>query len=37
VAPVTEINGEASAFRTRMDWFQYPQFRTFTAFVEIAF
>jgi TonB-linked SusC/RagA family outer membrane protein len=37
VAPLTEINGEASAFRTRMDWFQYPQFRTFTAFVEIAF
>lgn len=24
-------------FRTRMDWFQYPQFRTFTASVEIAF
>jgi TonB-linked SusC/RagA family outer membrane protein len=25
------------AFRTRADWFQYPQFRTFTAHVEIAF
>ena len=37
VAPITEINGQASAFRTRMDWFQYPQFRTFTATVEIAF
>lgn len=37
VAPLTEINGEASAFRTRMDWFQYPQFRTFTGFIEIAF
>jgi len=37
VAPLTELNGEASAFRTRMDWFQYPQFRTFTGFVEIAF
>lgn len=37
VAPLTELNGEASAFRTRMDWFQYPQFRTFTGFIEIAF
>jgi TonB-linked SusC/RagA family outer membrane protein len=24
-------------FQVRMDWFQYPQFRTFTAVVEIAF
>ncbi len=24
-------------FQVRMDWFQYPQFRTFTAIVEIAF
>jgi TonB-linked SusC/RagA family outer membrane protein len=37
VAPLTEINGQQSGFRTRMDWFQYPQFRTFTATVEIAF
>ncbi len=37
VAPLTEINGSQSGFRTRMDWFQYPQFRTFTATVEIAF
>ncbi|MFN0178895.1 MAG: SusC/RagA family TonB-linked outer membrane protein [Gemmatimonadales bacterium] len=37
VAPLTELNGGQAAFRTRMDWFQYPQFRTFTASVEIAF
>jgi TonB-linked SusC/RagA family outer membrane protein len=37
VAPITELNGSQSGFRTRMDWFQYPQFRTFTATVEIAF
>jgi TonB-linked SusC/RagA family outer membrane protein len=44
VAPTTELygalgnnNGTASAFRTRMDWFQYPQFRTFTAAIEVAF
>ena len=24
-------------FQVRMDWFQYPQFRTYTAVVEIAF
>ena len=24
-------------FQVRIDWFQYPQFRTFSAFVEIAF
>jgi hypothetical protein len=27
----------ASPFRTRADWFQYPPFRTFTGFIEIAF
>jgi hypothetical protein len=37
VAPLREINGQSNAFRTRMDWFQYPQFRTFTASIEIAF
>ena len=39
VSPIRDANGndEAAAFRTRMDWFQYPQFRTFTASVEIAF
>ncbi|MFN0179893.1 MAG: SusC/RagA family TonB-linked outer membrane protein [Gemmatimonadales bacterium] len=37
VAPLTELNGGQAAFRTRMDWFQYPQFRTFTASIEIAF
>ena len=37
VSPLTEVNGSQSGFRTRMDWFQYPQFRTFTASVEIAF
>jgi TonB-linked SusC/RagA family outer membrane protein len=46
VAPVSELfgartqggtDGTTSAFRTRMDWFQYPQFRTFTAAIEIAF
>jgi hypothetical protein len=24
-------------FQVRIDWFQYPQFRTFSAVVEIAF
>ena len=33
-----EISGLAGdPFQVRMDWFQYPQFRTFTAVVEIAF
>jgi len=37
VAPLSELNGGQAAFRTRMDWFQYPQFRTITANIEIAF
>ncbi|MFN0181570.1 MAG: SusC/RagA family TonB-linked outer membrane protein [Gemmatimonadales bacterium] len=37
VAPIAEINGQPSGFRTRMDWFSYPQFRTITASIEIAF
>lgn len=33
-----EISGLfGDPFQVRMDWFQYPQFRTFTAIVEIAF
>jgi TonB-linked SusC/RagA family outer membrane protein len=33
-----EVSGlEGDPFQVRMDWFQYPQFRTFTAVVEIAF
>jgi len=33
-----EISGlEGDPFQVRMDWFQYPQFRTFTVFVELAF
>lgn len=33
-----EISGLAGdPFQVRMDWFQYPQFRTFTAVVELTF
>jgi TonB-linked SusC/RagA family outer membrane protein len=33
-----EVSGlEGDPFQVRMDWFQYPQFRTFTALVELAF
>jgi hypothetical protein len=33
-----EISGlEGDPFQVRMDWFQYPQFRTFTAVVELTF
>jgi TonB-linked SusC/RagA family outer membrane protein len=32
---VSGLNGDP--FQVRIDWFQYPQFRTFTAVVEIAF
>jgi len=33
-----EVSGLAGdPFQVRMDWFQYPQFRTFTAVVELAF
>lgn len=32
---VTGLNGDP--FQVRIDWFQYPQFRTFTGMVEIAF
>jgi TonB-linked SusC/RagA family outer membrane protein len=33
-----EVSGLAGdPFQVRMDWFQYPQFRTFTAVVEIGF
>ena len=33
-----EVSGlEGDPFQVRMDWFQYPQFRTFTAVVEINF
>ncbi len=33
-----EVSGLAGdPFQVRMDWFQYPQFRTFTAVVEISF
>lgn len=33
-----EISGlEGDPFQVRMDWFQYPQFRTFTAVVELVF
>jgi len=32
---VSALNGDP--FQVRMDWFQYPQFRTFTGVIEIAF
>jgi hypothetical protein len=33
-----EVSGLAGdPFQVRMDWFQYPQFRTFTAVVELTF
>jgi TonB-linked SusC/RagA family outer membrane protein len=33
-----EVSGlEGDPFQVRMDWFQYPQFRTFTGVVEITF
>ena len=33
-----EVSGlEGDPFQVRMDWFQYPQFRTFTATVELSF
>ena len=32
---VAGLNGDP--FQVRIDWFQYPQFRTFTGVVEIAF
>ncbi len=33
-----EVSGlEGDPFQVRMDWFQYPQFRTFTAVVELTF
>lgn len=33
-----EVSGlEGDPFQVRMDWFQYPQFRTFTTVVEITF
>ena len=33
-----EVSGlQGDPFQVRIDWFQYPQFRTFTGVVEIAF
>jgi hypothetical protein len=33
-----EVTGQSGdPFQVRIDWFQYPQFRTFTGLVEIAF
>ena len=33
-----EVSGlDGDPFQVRIDWFQYPQFRTFTGVVEIAF
>jgi len=33
-----EVTGlEGDPFQVRIDWFQYPQFRTVTGVVEIAF
>lgn len=33
-----EVSGlEGDPFQVRMDWFQYPQFRTYTAVVELTF
>jgi len=33
-----EVSGlDGDPFQVRMDWFQYPQFRTFTAVVELTF